>query len=92
MSNPVPDSRFPVVVALGLASIGLLLGLVLSGGGGKLAAGLIAGCGAIPAAVGMWKGIQQSTQTTLALSLVALLVSLGVAAVMIIWAIVQFVR
>lgn len=92
MSNPVPDSKTPIFVAVGLACAGLLLGIVLSGGGGKLFAGLLAAAGAIPAGVGMWKGIQQQTQTTLAMALGALLLSLGVAAVMIIWAIIQFVR
>ena len=40
----------------------------------------------------MWKGIQQQTQTTLASALGALLLSLAVAAGLIIWAIIQFVR
>ncbi len=90
MSNPVPDSKTPIFVALALAGAGLLLGLILSSGGGKLAGGLIAACGAVPAAVGMWKGIQQQTQTSLAMALGALLVSLGVAALLIIWAIIRF--
>jgi hypothetical protein len=92
MSTPVPDSKTPIYVALGLAVAGLVLGLVLSSGGGKLFAGLLAAAGAIPAGVGMWKGIQQQTQTTLAMALGALVVSLGVAAAMVIWAIIQFVR
>jgi hypothetical protein len=92
MSTPVPDSKTPIFVALGLAIAGLLIGVMLSSGGGKLFAGLLAGAGAIPAGVGMWKGIQQQTQTSLAMALGALLFSLGVAAAMIIWAIIQFVR
>ena len=92
MSTPVPDSKTPIFVALGLAVAGLLIGVMLSSGGGKLFAGLLAATGAIPAGVGMWKGIQQQTQTSLAMALGALLFSLGVAAAMIIWAIIQFVR
>ena len=92
MATPSPDSKTPVLVAVAFAVAGLVLGLVLTGGGGKLAAGLIAAAGAIPAGVGMWKGIQQETQGTLAMALGALLFALGVAIVMVIWAIVVFIR
>lgn len=92
MSNPSPDSKFPVLVALAFGTVGLILGLVLSSWGGKIAGGAIAACGAIPAAVGMWKGIQQQTQTTLAMAVGALLYALGVAGVMLIWAIIAALR
>jgi len=92
MTNPVPDSKTPIFVAVALAVVGLLLGVILSSGGGKLVAGLIAATGAVPAGVGMWKGIQQQTQSSLAMALGALLFSLAVAAAMIVWAIIQFVR
>jgi hypothetical protein len=92
MADPVPDSKTPVFIALACAALGLVLGIILHSGGGKLAAGLIAAGGAIPAAVGMWKGIQQQTQTTLASALGALILSLLVAAAMIIWAIIAFIR
>jgi hypothetical protein len=92
MGEPVADSKGSVYVAVAFAIAGLVLGLVLDSGGGKLAAGLIAAVGAIPAGIGMWKGIQQQTQTTLGMALGALLLALGVAAAMIIWAIIQFVR
>jgi len=87
-----PDSKTPVYVALAFGIAGLVLGLVLGSGGGKLVAGLIAAAGAVPAAIGMWKGIQQQTQTTLGMAMLSLLFALGVAGVMIIWAIIQFVR
>jgi len=91
MSNPVPDSKTPLYVALALAVGGLVIGALFHSGGVKILGALIAAAGAIPAAIGMWKGIQQQTQTTLALSLGALFVSLGVAAGLLIWAIVVFV-
>jgi hypothetical protein len=92
MADPVPDSKTPVFIALAFAAIGLILGIALDSGGGKLFAGLLAAGGAVPAAVGMWKGIQQQGQSTLASALGALLLSLGVALAMIVWAIIQFVR
>ena len=53
--------------------------------------GIIAACGALPACFGMWKGIQQETQGTLAVSVLAVLASLGVGAVLIILRIVHWV-
>jgi hypothetical protein len=92
MADPVPDSKTPVFIALAFGAVGLVLGLAFHSGGGKLFAGIIAARGSVPAAIGMWKGIQQEGQSTLASALGALLFSLAVAAVMIIWAIIQFVR
>jgi hypothetical protein len=91
MSKPVPDSKTPLFVALALAAAGLVIGALSGSGGIKIVGALIAASGAVPAAIGMWKGIQQQTQTTLALSLGALFVSLGVAAGLLIWAIIVFV-
>ena len=59
---------------------------------GSIAGGVVAALGAIPACFGMWKGIQQETQGTLALSVTAVLASLGVGAVLIILRIVHWVR
>jgi hypothetical protein len=58
---------------------------------GSILGGIIAAGGAIPACFGMWKGIQQETQGTLALSVVAVLVALGVGAILIVLGIVHAV-
>ena len=92
MANESPDSKMPALVALGLVALGLVIALAVGITGGSFAGGIIAALGAIPACYGMWKGVQQQTQTSLAMALGALLFSLGVAAAMIIWAIIQFVR
>jgi hypothetical protein len=85
MGDPVPDSKTPALVAVGLALVGLVIaalqGSVLHG---SIVGGVIAAIGAVPACYGMWKGIQQETQTTLALSVGAVLVSLGVAGLLIV--------
>ncbi len=91
MSKPVPDSKTPLYIALALAAVGLVIGVLSGSGGVKILGAVIAASGAVPSAIGMWKGIQQQTQTTLALSLGALFVSLGVAAGLLIWAIIVFV-
>lgn len=85
MGDPVPDSKTPALAAIGLAVIGLVIaalqGSVMHG---SMVGGIIAAVGAIPACYGMWKGIQQETQTTLALSVGSVFVSLGIAALLIV--------
>jgi len=90
-SNASPDTKLPVLIAFGLAALGLLIGLVQGATHGSILGGIIAGFGAIPACYGMWKGIQQQTQTTLGLSLLSLLVALGVGGLLIILRIVNAV-
>jgi hypothetical protein len=79
MAEPVPDSKTPALVALAFIAIGIVLGVVKHAVWG----GVIAGFGVIPACVGMWKGIQQQTQTTLAISIGAVIASLAAGAALI---------
>ncbi|MGE5181693.1 MAG: hypothetical protein ACM31C_06510 [Acidobacteriota bacterium] len=85
MANPVPDSKTPALAALGLMVIGVVIA-AMSGGiaHGSIPGGVVAALGAIPACYGMWKGIQQETQTTLALSVGAVIGSLGVGGLLIV--------
>ena len=91
-SQPVPDSKLPVAVSFALIAVGLVIGLLGGFTEGSIVGGIIAACGVIPAMVGLWKGIQQESQGTLALSVVALLVSLGVGGLLIILKIVDWIR
>ncbi len=91
MTTPVPDSKTPVFIAVGIAAVALLLGLLTSSGGAKILLGLVAAGGCIPAGVAMWKGIQQETQTTLGMGVLALFLCLGVAAVLLVWGIIMIV-
>jgi hypothetical protein len=84
MGNPVPDTKTPVVVAFVMVAAGIAIAAVQGIIHGSLLGGVIAAAGAIPACIGMWKGIQQETQGTLALSVTAVLVSLAVGAVLIV--------
>ena len=59
---------------------------------GSIAGGIIAAAGAIPACFGMWKGIQQETQGTLAISVAAVLLSLAVGAVLIILRVINWLH
>lgn len=84
MGNPVPDTKTPALVAFVLVAVGIAIAVAQGLFHGSLIGGVIAAAGAIPACYGMWKGIQQETQGTLALSVTAVLVSLGVGAVLIV--------
>lgn len=85
MANSVPDSKTPAMAAIALAVLGLVIAVVQGGlSHGSMTGGVIAALGAIPACYGMWKGIQQETQGTLAVSVAAMLVALAIGGVLII--------
>jgi len=92
MAQPVPDSKLPVAVAFGLVAVGLVIGMLGGFTEGSIAGGVIAACGVIPAMIGMWKGIQQESQGTLGLSVLAVLVALGVGGLLIILRVVDWLH
>ena len=88
MGNPEPDSKTPALAALGMVVLGLVIAALQGLSHGSIAGGIIAALGAAPACYGMWKGIQQEGQGTLALSVGAVLLSLAVGGLLILLAIV----
>lgn len=92
MGTASPDSKTPVYIAFGFVAVGLLIAVLGGFTSGTIIGGLIAAAGAIPALLGIWKGIQQETQTTLATSVLAVLVSLGVGGLLIVLRIVDLIR
>jgi hypothetical protein len=92
MGTPVPDSKTPAMAAFGLVVVGLLLAVLQGVSHGSIAGGIIAAMGAIPACYGMWKGIQQETQGTLAISVTAVIVSLAVGGILIVLRVVDWIR
>jgi hypothetical protein len=84
MGNPVADSKTPALIAFAMVVIGIAIAAAQGLLHGSIGGGVIAAAGAIPACYGMWKGIQQETQGTLAISVTAVLVSLAVGAVLIV--------
>ena len=91
MGTPVADSKTPAVAAFGLIVFGIVIAAVQGLTHGSIAGGVIAALGAVPACYGMWKGIQQETQGTLAISVIAVLASLGVGALLIVLRVVHWV-
>lgn len=93
MGTPVADSKTPALAAFGLIVFGLVIAAVQSGIlRGSIAGGVVAGLGTIPACYGMWKGIQQETQGTLALSVVAVLASIAVGGALIVLSVIDWIR
>ena len=92
MGDPVPDSKTPAMAAFGLVVVGLVIAAVQGLVHGSIAGGIIAAAGAIPACFGMWKGIQQETQGTLAISVAAVLLSLAVGAILIVLRVINWLH
>jgi hypothetical protein len=92
MGNPVPDSKTPALVAFVMVVIGIAIAAAQGIVHGSLAGGVIAALGVIPACYGMWKGIQQETQGTLAISVTAVLVTLAVGGVLIVLRVVSWLH
>jgi hypothetical protein len=80
------------MAAFGLVVVGLLIAALQGVSHGSIAGGIIAALGAIPACYGMWKGIQQETQGTLAISVTAVIVSLGIGGILIVLRVVDWLR
>ena len=88
----MPDSKTPAMAAFGLVVVGLVIAAIQGLAHGSIAGGIIAGTGAIPGCYGMWKGIQQETQGTLAISVGAVLLSLAVGAVLIVLRVIHWLH
>ena len=91
MGNPVPDSKTPALAAFGMVVLGLVIAAIQGFSHGSIAGGVIAALGAIPACFGMWKGIQQETQGTLAISVGAVIVSLVVGGLLIVLRVIHWI-
>jgi hypothetical protein len=86
------DSKLPALIAFGLVALGLVLALATGITRGSIVGGVVAALGVIPSCYGMWKGLQQETQTSLALAVIGVLVSLGVGGVLIVLRVIAWIR
>ena len=92
MGNPVPDTKTPVLVAFVMVVAGIAIAAAQGLLHGSIFGGVLAAAGAIPACFGMWKGIQQETQGTLAISVIAVLVALAIGALLIVLRVVSWLH
>jgi hypothetical protein len=90
MADPGQDSKLPVLVAAAMIVAGLAIAAAHGLLHGSVGGGVLAAAGAIPGCLGMWKGIQQETQGTLALSVTAVLAALAVGATLIVLGIIHW--
>lgn len=88
---PEADNKTPAFAALALVAIGIVIAAVQGFTHGSIGGGIVALLGALPACFGMWKGIQQETQGTLGLSVVALIASLVVGGLLIVLRVIHWV-
>ena len=88
----MPDTKTPALVAFVMIVVGVGIAAIQGLVHGSIAGGVIAAAGAIPACYGMWKGIQQETQGTLAISVIAVLASLAVGALLIVLRVVSWLH
>ena len=77
-------SRTPSFVALAMIFGALVISAIGGFSEGSLLGAAVALAAVVPAAVGMWKGIQEKTQGGLALSLGVFFLALGVAGVLVV--------
>lgn len=92
MGTPVADSKTPAFIAAAFIIAGIAIAALQGLTHGSIFGGIVAAAGAIPACYGMWKGIQQETQTTLAMSVGAVIASLVVGGILILLRVVDFFR
>ena len=92
MGTSVADSKTPALAALGLVVFGIVIAAVQGLTSGSIAGGVIAALGAVPGCYGMWKGIQQETQGTLAISVIGVLLALAIGGALIVLRVIHWIR
>jgi hypothetical protein len=85
-------SRSSTYISLGLVVAALVIAAVTGFGEGSIAGAIVAGAAIIPAAIGMWKGMQEKTQAGLGLAVGTFFLALGVAALLLILKIVDWIK
>lgn len=75
--NDTQLGKAPPVVSIFMVLAGVLIAILGKLGAAAIIGGVIALLGMLPASMGLWTGIQQKTQTTLAFSILMLFVCLG---------------
>ena len=86
------SAKAPLLLAAALVAAGLIIAAVGGLTAGSIPGGLIAAAGLIPSCYAAWKGMQQETQASLASALGMVFVSLGVGGILIILAIIDWLR
>jgi hypothetical protein len=91
MSTP-SDPKLPLLISVAMVAIGLIIAAIGGISSGSITGGIIAALAVIPACWGMVNGMQQKTQGPLAMAIGVFLLALGVAALLIILGIIDWIR
>ena len=89
---PEAPSRTATYIGAMLVVVALVVAAITGFTEGSIAGALIAFVAIIPAAVGMWKGMQEKTQAGLGLAILVFFAALGVAGVLIVLKIIDWIR
>lgn len=76
--------KIPPLVSLLMVIVGALISVLGGFGVSAIIGGAIAAAGCMPASYGIWTGMQQKTQATLAFSLLMLILSLVIGVLLIV--------
>jgi len=77
-------SRTPTFVSLGLIFTALVISAIGGFSEGSVLGAIVAGVAIVPAAIGMWQGMQEKTQGSLALAIGTFLLALLVAGILVV--------
>jgi len=87
-----PDTKLPSLISAGLLAVALVLAAISGFSGGSIAGALVAALGVIPALWGIVNGLQHQTQTAVAAPVLLLFANIGVAGVLAVLRIIDWVR
>jgi len=87
-----PSSKLPVLLTAMILLFALLIAAMGGITGGSVPGGIVAGLAIIPACWGIWSGTQNKGQGDLAWAIVLLLGAIGVSSVLIILAVIDWIR
>ena len=87
------SAKTPLIISLALVIAGVVIAAVSGGlASGSVLGGVVAGLGIIPAAWAAWAGMQQETQASLAGALGMVFLSIGAGGLLILLAVIDWLR
>jgi hypothetical protein len=89
--SETPNGKTPPLIAAALILVGILVGVLTRSPGGLIAGGVVAAAGSAPAGYGLWVGMQQKTQASLAMAILTLIGSLAVGALLVVIGLIDWI-
>jgi hypothetical protein len=89
---PEATSRTPTFIALGLVALALVVAAASGFSSGSLPGAALALTAVVPAAYGMWRGMQEPTQAGLGLAVLGFLLALAAAGLLVVLKLIDWIR